>query len=404
MYRQLHRQAAISLVALLVPFAIGLQPEEARGATAPDNEVKVWSVNMGNLKMAQGDNWKKVITSSMATHGYKPDVVAVQGIAQDDKNGDGKQDAEQFRDQLEATFSTSYAYRHAHGNTNENYFHNTMILWRTARFVLADATDVIRWRELMFKKDDNLPGGGLCEVRLPDPDERNEPSKFQIAVKLQDIKDPSSGNDRNLVAASVHFDTNSADECNHENAVRMHNQFDNLASIRQMTVVGGDFNDHPQKTGGADCDTAGVCESGRQPDPKCWYRSLQGVFYPSTGCPLDYDVRTYYDAVFVDAKKDGDLSDLCLQWTRSKDEDPGDAANACTNILSPEGGLRDKSRIDYVWARFESDSGAVQRLSEAAAFDQFGKAGADQLAPDPDVESLRYSDHRAVHAIVRWLD
>ncbi len=79
--------------------------------------------------------------------------------------------------------------------------------------------------------------------------------------------------------------------------------------------------------------------------------------------------------------------------------EPEEAGNSCTDLDSS--GTLDRNRIDYIWPSWELDNGSVCRppLAEAQALIDFASTGTTVSGTGVN----RYSDHRAVEAIVNWL-
>lgn len=179
-----------------------------------------------------------------------------------------------------------------------------------------------------------------------------------------------------------------------------------------MTLIGGDFNQRPDKHG----ETAA---NGLETDPDCWYREFSHGHGSTTlageTCESNTSVyNTHYDTAWLHAggATNPAVAEFCQQFTRLEEfaatsPDLHDAANSCTDIVDGPGnpgsdGKLDKNRIDYIWVSWENSSGSAYRPGSAVAATHVPYASAD-LGIDPSPLNLEsYSDHRGVEALIGW--
>ncbi|MEW5855258.1 MAG: hypothetical protein AB2A00_41155 [Myxococcota bacterium] len=292
-----------------------------------------------------------------------------------------------FLDRIhEYSDGVEYDFVHAAGPPYERDPSSNMIVYRTDRLTW-DYGDVLTWQEVV---------GDFCGA-FPDPDP-SESAEWQLAVRFLDVLQQ-----RHVVAVAVHFDNDS--DCPRENLAllqaRIDAQWDPAAGKeRGMIIVGGDFNQRPD-------DESGYPESREEPDPTPWYREMSEAY----GGWL-----RYHDTVWT-RQWDGEEEEnnpICKHWTRVNnirlrevevndclyecDEGDGWAEVECENHF----------RIDYLWVRWEDELGEVlsedntrgfdpRDLIETARADQ-GYRGGMYRSPTTGL----YSDHRAVHAVIRW--
>jgi hypothetical protein len=224
----------------------------------------------------------------------------------------------------------------------------------------------------------------------------------QIALRLWDDKVR-----RSLVVASVRWTHTTAEACLPKNLRTLDRKLEQRWPRRRLTIVAGDFNSAPDKRVGAN--GADLISAGRERNPECWYRA----FTPprgdndegsSTRASLKRDCRrvrgpnSYFDTVRLAAHRRGSAA-ICRQWTYTRAQR---ATNGTACSDTNKDGLRDRSRIDYIWARWENRRGRPMTLSTKESGRRVVAARADATCSDRDCERRRYSDHRAAYATVRY--
>jgi hypothetical protein len=341
------------------------------GKTVPPAQLMVWTVNIKHLEPPY--DWRDVF-DSMASPERAPDIVLVQEVS--------SSEAAEFVAGLNTRLGTphrSYEYRATPTGFN-------MVVWNEARLDISDAHTArqIPRNELFWRSWT----GPRC----------NEGEQEIVAVRLWDGLALKS-----VVAASVRWLPGYAALCMQRNLHELDARLEEMWPRRSITIVGGDFNSHPDRRTKPGDPPKDALASGSQSDPECWYRSFSALesntlSEPRTGnanldCTDDPDYRSgadaYYDSVWLSARAQGEI---CDQWTYTRGA--ARMGTACTDTNGD--GLRDRSRIDYIWVRWEGPDGSVRLPPEAAAQRLIVGAGADQTCTD--CRSPTYSDHRAVRA------
>lgn len=362
---------ALTLAVLGIPGAPAAQETEQK-TTDSLGQLQVFSVNIHLFKQAQFDSgkWKRFINriTNSDVYEYMPDILLVQEISLGFSD-----DVVRY---LNQQTGTEYGYRHALANTATDFEAGSwkMVVWRKDRLKLAtgsNSRDVLKWRELQTRQDNSTN----CQVS----------ERRAISVRLEDKSVNAT-----VAATSVHWSPHpegSARACDYKNMRRTERTLENKWAQRDLTIVGGDFNQVPQ-----DGETE---EAGRERDPECWWRNVFGTYADDSG-PCDDAQLSYYDSVYLaHSGADNQTTDsICDQWTHARSKGP-DGSTSCQD--SDGDGSRDKSRIDYIWLRWEDGSGDIEKPSLADARGRIGLARADQISW---VESSPYSDHRAVVARV----
>ena len=382
------RTSTASAVVCLLAGALLVPQADAGARTTKKARLQVWTSNL-HMMAHNGDPtiWKKLV-HRMAAHRLLPDVLALNEMCNGDVGGARGNDARQFVHYLEKTTGANYAFRHGATGAGPCWAADTMVAWRTPRLSLAGVT---RWRSVA-----DAPGDGDSRCTR-----REGPSITQLGVVLRDRLQGKA-----LVAAAVHFPVGGTRRCINENASVLHRVLERARSTRRLTIVGGDFNQLPQRDGPASGDELAA---GTQVDPDCWYRSLSMLTARDRqACAREsrsfaaYHPRsdTYVDAVH--AAHQGTASGtgspaICDEWTHSRAF--ASEGTSCTDVSGSDDrpdGLSDRGRIDYVWARWELGDGRARSFTSDEAADLVGRAGADKVRPP------RYSDHRAVRALLYW--
>ena len=352
-------------------------------------QVQVWTANL-HMMAHEGDHsiWKKLVRR-MAARRVVPDLLALNEMCNSDVGGAPGKDSRQFVRFLEKTVGVRYSFRHSSTRPGPCWAADTMVVWRARRFSVSG---VSRWWSLADRARD--------KDRRCSP--REGPNARQIGVALRDRLQ-----DKSLVLAAVHFPVGGTRRCIDENVARTNTRLEDLRSVRRLTILGGDFNQVPQSERATSGDELAA---GTQVDPECWYRSLSLLTTRDREeCPADRRVSSrhyrsgtdaYLDAVQADHQgptRGTTSSEICDEWTRSRAYPGG--GTSCTDVSGPGGrpdGLMDRGRIDYLWARWELGSGDARSFAPGEADALVRGAAADKVPPP------RYSDHRAVRALVSW--
>lgn len=359
--------------------AVAPAPGEA-GRTGPER-LKIWASNIKHLNQRR---WTDVL-DSIAAHSNRPDVLLVQEVTH--------ARAATFVSALERRLGArpaSYAYRVAADGGNA-------LVWRRARLALATGHTSRRARDNVLRWPQWTTRG--CDEQGHD----------MIAARLWDRRQR-----RTVVAASIHWGFIFAARCMQKNLGRLDARLEKKWPRRALTVIGGDFNSHPDKRKDPSDPDAEVLGAGRQADPECWYRTFSALHgnrlrhrRPGTrdrDCANNRRYRraadAYVDTVHVATRGRGGSREarICKQWTYGHGHST--RGTACTD--KDGNGLRDRSRIDYIWVRWESRGGARKDLSRRKATRLVRRASADLVCVDEGCRATRYSDHRALSAAVRW--
>lgn len=360
----------ISLPQIYSPAGAGTVPPHT-----PQTSLQVWSVNIAQLR----NQWGGFILR-MQAHAFAPDIVIVNELRQTDENGDGQSDITQFMNQLTATFGAHY--NHAHGDSAipaGGSVGGNVVIWNNERLTRFNST---RW---------------------PNPCLNN---KTQLAV---DLRDDLAG--KHVLVAAVHTDFGAGPACVQQSLATADSRLESLRPSRPMTLIGGDFNQRPDKDGE-------LATNGLETDPDCWYRTLSAAHGDSEllGVPCGSGPNRYYDTAWLWPGSGGGANpaatSFCQQYTSFTDTQLigptlSDATNSCTDLVGspnstvpgPDGKL-DKQRIDFLWVGFENASGNAWTPPAQVVQPLIADAGADLGLDLTSVSS--YSDHRAVKAIVTW--
>ncbi|HEX2294695.1 MAG TPA: hypothetical protein VHN37_05235 [Actinomycetota bacterium] len=378
--RSIARFAAPAIALLLVPvWATPAAPAPAVPQATATGEIQVYNVSLrlvsctNDPSTACTDNWKDYFRR-LAEKSYKPDVLSVLEVPF------SKKDA--VVNQLAAATNTStaaWATVHSDkGVTCPNLMHcgNSMIVFRTNKFVQLEPGDrFVRYEMVTDAQGDKYCAKGVDPYR----------NSRDVAVKLQE-KD-SNGNPisgRVVVAAALHFPPDLS--CMQDSSDWVQSQIDKGAD---MTIATGDFNRTASGNRTGDLETK---DERREICPGTWYKDWslpQATTDPA--CATGF-VGTFLDA--VRAQHPGD--DICQEWTvwnTNPEPDPGTCRNAeyQENVDNKWG----KRRIDFVW---------VQRVAGGTAVaPNVVSAGTDRgYYQNGDDWSGRYSDHRALEALIRF--
>jgi hypothetical protein len=368
---------ALCVVSLV---AVSCDRDDERETDRDGSAIKVWTVNLEHLLPEH--NWQ-VLVERMSEHDRAPDIVFLQEL--------DAAEADTVVAALEGAFGDGYELRHAPIGDN-------VVAWNRDRLSIVNEITSTR-------PDDNellWEPWGLPGCRNPS---EKDPSQV-VAVRLWDRTERKT-----VVAAAVHWGRTFATACMAKNLEGLDALLEERWSVRELTVIGGDFNAHPDKQPHPSDPHRENLDSGRQTDPECWYRSFSAIHPNRLDAPRTGDPRvdctenpsyrasadTYYDAVFLAAGGAGDA--LCDQWT-SLHGAPAVDGSACTDENGD--GLRDRGRIDYLWVRWETGDGVPLLPGEAVAATLIEDASADLVCISDLCADTRYSDHRAVSATVSF--
>lgn len=375
------RAFRVLTVSLSVVFLVAMscqRSEDQEIGPPTGSSIKVWTANLEHLLPEH--NWH-VLVERMSKAGRAPDIVFLQEL--------DAAEADTVIAAVEDTFGDDYELRHAPIGDN-------VVAWNRERLsIVNESTSTRPDNNALLWEPWGLPG---CRT----PSEK-DPSQV-MAVRLWD-----TGERKTVVAASVHWGRTFAAACMVKNLGGLDALLEETWPVRELTVIGGDFNAHPDKQPHPRDPRKENLDSGRQTDPDCWYR-LFSATHPNrmevpraddrgVECTDDPDYRpssaSYYDTVFLDSGGSDDA--LCEQWT-SVHGAPTKEGSACTDENGD--GLRDRGRIDYVWVRWETSDGVPLSLGGAAAAALIESASADLVCTTDECADTRYSDHRAVSSTI----
>jgi hypothetical protein len=368
------RLAIIASVACLSVTACDRTPEPGFEPTP----FMIWTANLEHLLPEH--NWPTLV-DRMSARSRDPDLIFLEELDLDE--------GRTVLAALEKAFDIRYRLRHAP-------IGKSLVAWNPRRFTIAHENTSLEpaKNELLWKPF------GSRGCRAPS---KRDPGQV-VAVRLWDKRER-----RTMVAAGVHWGRTWAAACMEKNLVSLDSLLEKTWPERNATVVGGDFNAHPDKQPHPDEPERENLDSGRETDPDCWYRNFSALHdnevdvrrlgESSTDCEdtakFSSSSDSYYDAVFVAAGGTGD--GLCEQWTSLH----GLAAakgTSCTD--TNDDGLRDRGRIDYIWVRWEDGDGRVIPFDASEAAGLIEDASADRVCVSNRCSETRYSDHRAVWAEV----
>ena len=343
----------VGVLGLIGVVVLPFRPAEAGVITDGSTLVHAWTVNLH-----QSENLSKFVTA-VGTYNYKPDIILAQEIRKDTLAS--------FASNLSSSLGWNYAYQavceYSCGTAGEV---SAAVYYRTARF-----TSPVK---------DTWPSyeGSTCS---------NTDHDDQIAVKFND-----SLVNKTIVVASVHWTPdNFTEQCLPGNLMKANDKIATLAPGRRMSILGGDFNSHPD----SNATPEDAVSTGYETNPDCWWRLFNAGSGDNASCGTTNAVDTWHDTTKLYT------SDICNEWTHGHGQ--AKQGTSCTGTDSSDGTTanRDRGRLDILWARWTNADGTVQR-DPVWARSMIVSAGADtQATPDAAVGS-KYSDHRAVHAVLKW--
>ena len=324
-------------------------PEAAPAAAAGTGEpVTVWTANVKYLQL----RWRELVRR-MVSRDNGPHLVLLQEVE--------RQDARTLARALGEGLDARFDLRWVEGDN--------AIVFRTQRFGLGDeptsegeALNDLRWFSWGVT--------ARCDQR----------DRGQIALRLWDREAR-----RNLVVASVRWTHTTAAACMPKNLSTLDSELERSWPRRALTIVGGDFNSVADKRvlGARD-----LISAGREGDPDCWYRAFTPLLDDGTEnarpgererfCHDVTALNSYYDTVWLSSRPMG-ADAICDQWTYTR-KLKATRGTSCTDTNGD--GLRDRSRIDFIWARWEDGRGRPVALSVAEAAKRIVTAGADHACID----------------------
>ena len=328
--------------------------------------LKVWAANLEHL-LPEHD-WTEFV-DRVTEDGARPDLLFLSELT--------STESDTVVDALRDATGTSYAFEHAPVGNNA-------VVWRTDRFGSQAEGSPLLWEPF-----------GAAGCSQPSSD---DPSQV-VGVRLNDAQSGTA-----VVGVAVHWGRTWAAECMQKNMTSINEVIEGRWADRPLTIVAGDLNAHPDKQPVPGDPDAENLDSGRETDPDCWYRAFSALHNQQleVARPDEDDLDcgddprysaaadSYVDTVWVANRS----AALCEQWT-SVHGGPVAGGTSCTDLN--EDGLRDRGRIDYIWARWESGGD----VSIPSGSDAVVDAGADQVCILESCAATRYSDHRAVFAEIR---
>ena len=381
--------AVVLLMCILAALGIASAPATARSTNK--SELQVWTVNLRKMEHIGPNVWRKFV-NRVHKHNVKPDLIALTEICNQDRGGIDLNDVHEFIVYLEGVTGDQFGYMHSGDPGTSCEDSNSMVVWREKRFALGKRPNFVRWASYTEKYGD----GNVFYSRT------DGHTLKQIAVALRDRLQKKT-----VVFSSVHIPVRNSFACINENVSQIDRNLERLRGLRPLTIVGGDFNQMPQRESGTTGDEQLV---GTQSDPSCWYRSFNMLsvddlsncagkkWYSSERYSGTSD--HYLDAVHVQhlgpAPGTSHLS-ICDEWTHNRKY--ATRGTACTDVSGKDNapdGLTDRGRIDYIWARWKRPSGNALPIDRSNAPSLITEAATDNPSPP------RYADHRAVRALVEW--
>lgn len=380
------RKASTLLAALSAMVAVGLPASAQTQGRTSSAQIQVWNVSLKLVNSTRAEIedpdavWRTAFRRMASSdYAFRPDLITVLEVPFRDKG---------FVDQrVEEILGEGYGHVHSdYGvsfcETNRhNDCGNTMLFWRSARFSKArDASgdpEVTRWPQFSKNGDDD------CD----DPGDVNNHNGSvvhdQIAMRLDDVEHGKA-----VVLAGLHLAAGAPTSCVAKNLEKVSDRLEYTWSNRPLTVVTGDLNERVDIHAGD-----GTARSHWRPetDTACWYEQFSALHPDRDACQRFSS--WYYDAIWAENAEANPDPGICPHWTYGNHVADYSQADSCE---SPRG------RIDYVWIRYEDDSGIRQELSHAQIREKIDRAGADRGYYESSAKADRYSDHRALHMLITW--
>lgn len=388
-------RAAVMAVVMLAGLttALASAPVMAAPAATSSDQLQFFNMSARLVKSstyaATGLNWRAGF-HRMAEYPYLPDVISVLEVPLPKRK--------KVLLAIEEALGANYGWVHSDssipvctGTLDEdlraNECGNTMIAFRIGRIAKhCEGCGVKSWAP--FNQQQSQP----CAQRG---------NETHMMVRLLDREQAKI-----LTVVPVHFDPGLDISCLGLNIKKLNDMLeaDPLWRDRPMTVVLGDFNEHPDPRhddGGKDDPNEA---SWRKEEQKaCWYKrfSLQtaddGCDPGASGTGWSFP---YSEAIGL--RNGTGTDDICSEWTFSNKFGLSAGPRADADLCNPEG--RKRKRIDHIWVRYEtSDGAAITEPSSAWIDAQIVEAAVDRGWYDPPSgDPVKYSDHRMMHARFSW--
>ena len=380
----------MGLLAGMVPNPSVAAPTETSSDQLQFFNISLRLVNSDNYA-ATGLDWRTGF-ARMAEYGTLPDVISVLEVPLPKRK--------KVLRVIEAKLGTNYGWIHSDSaiaacadpelpdRTRIDTCGNTMIAFRIGRLEKnCEGCDVKTW--IPFNQQNKAP----CAQRG---------NATHVMARLRDM-----AQDKFVTVVPVHFDPGLNLDCLALNLKKLNDilEADVQWRNRPMTVVVGDFNEHPDPTHADpvpdDPDVAAEwMSSWRKEEQKaCWYKrfSLQ---VDDASC----DAGTSGEWTFPYSDTIGLLHGtgteaICPQWTHSNQMKfaAREAADDCYK-------RKKKKRIDQLWVRYErSDGTAITDTSDAWMRAQILDGAVDRgWTQSSTGATVLYSDHRMFHTRLSW--
>ncbi len=361
------KKPVVSFVCLLVA-ATFFGPAKAVSALPPatdPGDVQVFNVSLKLVACTKNGTctgeWKDFF-KRLVDKGYKPDVLNVLEVPYSKRDTVVAELATAMNTPLAA-----WSYVHSdQGVTCSDIMNcgNSMVIFRSPKFTLLGSDPMVRHE---------MNSAGQCQQGAL-------PNSRDIAVKLQE-KDANGAviPGRVVVAAAVHLPPSLTIGCVEASSAWIRNRL--AAKGGDLTIVTGDFNRPPS---GKAIGNPETLDERKELCPASWYKQWSlPQSTPDTTCATGFSGE-YRDA--VRARHSATVEGICEEWTvwnQTPETNPG--------VCKKEG----KRRIDFIWARRTVGGVAIEPNVVSAGTDR-------GYYVNPDNWGSRYSDHRALDALLRF--
>lgn len=359
-------------------------------------QLQVWDINIKGYHTRGRD-----FVERMRQNPFAPDIITVNELPLAARN--------RMMEDIGDVLGGDYEIVHSDGGvSDETQRGNNAVIYNQNR--LAQVGEPATWRA--------RTGTTVCTS-----------GKYQLAVDFVDTAYPDVLDPKHVLVAAVHFEGGDSQNCLRANTVRTDEELEGLEDHRDLTIIGGDFNERPVTTSIDPIQP--VRSAGLEIDPDCWYREFSAAHLdirigdPGTTliepCPTT-QINRYYDTVWVYPGSGGGTNPaaptMCEQWTFADDNlrsvGQRSGGTACTKYDALE--LHGFGRIDFIWVGWETSSGDpfLPPVNVATGFVDYASAdlgfNPEQLVPPPTPDTAdpevipgeAYSDHRAVQALLTW--
>ena len=384
-------------VVLVLGLLAGLVPSSSVAAPAETSSDQLQFFNI-SLRLVNADtyaetglDWRTGF-ARMAEYSYLPDVISVLEVPLPKRRA--------VLGVIEEKLGADYGWVHSdttipacadpamRDQTRIDTCGNTMIAFRIGRIEKnCEGCAIKSW--VPFNQQQKQP----CAQRG---------NATHVMARLRDI-----AQDKFVTVVPVHFDPGLDLDCLALNIKKLNDilEADVLWRNRPMTVVLGDFNEHPDPTHDdpVPAESAAAVEwmsSWRKEEQKaCWYKrfSLQT---DDAACDAGTSGEWSFPYSDTIGLLHGTGTDaICPQWTHSNQMRFGqrEAADDCYK-------LKKKKRIDQLWVRYErSDGTAITDSSDAWRRAQILEGAVDRgWTQSSSGTTVLYSDHRMFHTRLSW--